>query len=173
MNYCTFKSIRKAHELYLQQRGEFDTENGIISPIRAILANNNRHLAEILINSSGINTPEESQAFFRHNSQPIGIMAACKELATGNIVTAWSLCAAHDLCRNQFDKETGILMAITRLLIEEHPYSVHTLGHEHYGNKVVTFETRPIMFFGENTLSEQAATFIKRCKRYYKVDEVL
>lgn len=171
MSYCTFKNIRKAHELYLQKREEFDTAKGIISPIRAILANNNRQLAEILIRYADT-IPEERQKFFRYNSKPIGIMVACKELSTGNISTAWSLCAAQDLYYDQFDKETGILMALNRLFVNRPSYSVHTLRNEHYSKSVVTFETRPIMFFGENIISDQVVTFINRCQRYYKVEEV-
>ena len=168
------KMIRQMHDIYIKQRKEFDDANGIISPIRAILFKLNYDLAKFLMEYSTL-TEEGQNELFKAHSMQIGYFVACKELATGDIKTAWSLCAMEDLFANSFDKEYGLTLAISRLFDKNDKYSIQSIWKQSKSGRecVRCFQNRPILFFGEgNTITSQADAFLKRCTRYYKVGTV-
>lgn len=166
----TFNQIRKSHEDYLKRRAEFDKAGGIISPIRAVVFTGTIDFAKFLIEYASL-TEEGQHELWRSKSQQIGYLLACKELASGKIKTAWSICAGQDILNGMFDKEFGIHLALTRLFKNNPKFSAFNLWQEHNARKP-TIYTWPIIFFGDNTMEEQSNAFIKRCERYYKGEEI-
>ena len=162
MNRLSLSTIRKLHDDYLRSRKEFDLAGGIISPIRAITGLSDQALVDLAIDYTLV---DDKIAFIRKKSQPIGFFVACKELATGNIKTAWSLCSPSDLWRGEFDREFGILLAIKRLFTNNPSDSVKSIDDLYMSN----WTYGDGLFFGvEYTIGDQAQAFLKRCDRYYK-----
>ena len=168
----TLKQIRNLHAKYLRDRKSFDDAKGIISPIRACVFTDDISFANFLMDYSVLDEQNQHIAW-KNRSFPIGYMAACKELATGKIKTAWSICALADLEDNAFDKEYGIQLALSRLFIDTDKFSISKLPFIHYGQSRAVLNSYPILFFGNyDTIADQAIAFRKRCMAYYKVGEL-
>lgn len=162
MNRSSLSVIRKLHDNYTKARKEFDMANGIISPIRAITGLTDKTLVDIAIDYSLVDDKIE---FIRKQSQPVGFFVACKELATGNVKTAWSFCSPEDLWYGKFDREFGLFLAIKRLFSNNPSDSVRSIDDFYVSN----WAYGEGLFFGvDYTVGDQAKAFLKRCERYYK-----
>ena len=159
--------IRKLHDNYICKRAEFDDNNGIISPIRACLFENNEKLVKFLMAYANMNDTEKKK-YFRSKSTQIGYFVACKDKKSNKIKTAWSLCAGPDIGHGLFDREYGLYLAINRLLSNSNHYTIDSIYKTHRAYTLVTHNEYPIQFFGDEAIIEQAEAFAKRCKKYYK-----
>ena len=171
MDARTINQIRQAHDDYVSTRKVFDDKwKGIISPIRVVDFPDEVTALKYFTKAAKMDSAERLK-FWHSRTRPIGYFAAAKGLHQDTVHTGWSVCSAEDLFNGEFDKETGIQLATNRALRCLAEWSINNLHTYVYAeNEIVMFKKR-ILYFGI-TPKDQAAAFLNRCKRYYKLESL-
>jgi|688.fasta_scaffold68742_12 hypothetical protein len=132
--------------------------NNTIPPYTVIQYIRRKRKNESLIKSAISKlTIEEQKAlgvYNMRNRTPYGVMVAVKN-SDGTFNTGYSICNRKD----QFNKKRALKIAIDRAAAYEHPGFFH---HDNEGNN-----------FMPHDLEKHFASFVNRCKKYYKINSSL